>query len=103
MTISAYNFTGWHTETSRAKEMNSLEVTKYNVLRGFGYVPVIGIFTGLADINIGKDEKDLATRVYGIARGILEIIGLGILFLIPDAIVSIHRHFCAEAPHAKKV
>jgi sulfite exporter TauE/SafE len=101
MTVSPYSLAGWHTQASVNREGLRLSPTRYNGFRVLGYLPVGGILMGLMDIVCTKDEK-LATRVYGIARGILEILGLGILFLILDLAVSAHRHFSATTPNAKK-
>jgi sulfite exporter TauE/SafE len=103
MPTSIYNITGWHTEASATKERINLNPKRFNFFRVLGYFPVGGILIGLADIGTSKDEEKLATRIYGIVRGILEIIGLGIVFLIPDIAVSVHRHFCSATPHNAKV
>jgi hypothetical protein len=109
MTLSVYSITGWHTTARLTQEKPTLTyndvndiVLKHNVITVMGYVPIVGTLAGIAHIVMSKDANNLAGRVYAIARGILEIFGLGILFLIPDVIVSVHRHFCTSKPNAEK-
>jgi hypothetical protein len=105
MTMSIYDLTGWHTAASMADIKGDTKpgLPKYNIYRVMGYLPIAGIITGVTEINFGKNHENPSTRVYAIVRGIFEMLGLGILFLIPDAIVSIHRHFCAAKLNAQKV
>lgn len=104
--ISIYDASGWYTTASNAKKKpieNVENVLFYNVHRIIGYIPLIGIVTGLIDTCIAFDRKtsmDPTTRVYLFVRGIFQMLGLGILFLIPDTIVSVHRH-CCTAPIAQ--
>jgi hypothetical protein len=101
MSISnIYGFTGWHSQASSRKEGRGIRPSVYNAVIGAGYLPVVGIFTGILHLATAKEKQSLATRVYLIIRGVLEIVGLGSLLLIPDLIVSIHRHFCAKAQHS---
>ena len=63
-----------------------------NILNAVGYIPVLGIITGIFRIAIGVwVEEDASKRAIFIGRGITELVGCGILFLIPDLIASIGR------------
>lgn len=66
-----------------------------------GYIPVLGILAGSARLSGGiRNWSEKKWRPFNsamIARGVLEIIGAGILLLILDIIVSIGRHLCSNA------
>lgn len=108
---SIYGMTGWHTcetgwnELSRWRKEESKDNPhlgwKYNAYVISGYIPVVGMVRGGINIWWGINSryaKDMGVRVYAVIHGICDILGIGILFLIPDIIVSIHRHFCQKAP-----
>lgn len=55
-----------------------------NICKIFGAIPVLGgILVGIQRIKYALNNK-LENKVAHIFRGILEILGLGILFTIPD-------------------
>jgi len=98
---SIYNFTGFHSATSvNAEKIGQKGAITYNLFLLSGYVPLFALPLGVLHIYGGCTDKkvDSLSRVGLVARGILECIGLGLLFLIPDLIVSMHRHFCASRP-----
>src|ERR1700733_9117293 len=102
--LSLYNHTGFHTyATAYSEGMFAKDDTPcpYNSGIASGYLPVFGIFMGVVHICGGANKTrnvTLVGRIGLIARGILECIGCGILFLIPDLIVTMHRHCCAPSP-----
>ncbi|HEY4832343.1 MAG TPA: hypothetical protein VIH61_07290, partial [Waddliaceae bacterium] len=64
-----------------------------------GYIPIIGIIAGLTHICEAKHKKmGLLSKVGLVARGVIECLGGGLLFLIPDLIVTMHRFFCTSRP-----
>jgi hypothetical protein len=109
MSISPiYRLSGWHTKESTTRENGPIpkNVIKYNALVIAGYLPATGIFSGICHLMLANQQGTLSTtkeRVYFIIRGVLEIVGLGSLFLIPDLVVSIHRHFCAKDAWSRKL
>lgn len=69
--------------------------TKSNAAKIFGYVPVLGILSGLERIrNARHDNAD--NKISQIVRGIFECLGLGALFLLPDIGVTIYRAYKPE-------
>jgi len=99
---SIYNFTGYHTSATITAEISSgANACEVNIIKISSYIPIVAIFSGMINIYSGITNERLESplsRVGLVARGILECIGLGLLFLIPDLIVSMHRHFCASPP-----
>lgn len=113
---SIYNYTGWHTaETigrelsrpgeSRDKEDCSKHAIAFNALLIAGYIPGLGLVAGGMHIGFAVTDKNLnmGTRVITVIRGVCEILGLGLLFLIPDLIVSMVRHISSSASNATPV
>ena len=95
-TVSPSFYFGFHTTKTCKNEFPTHNNAKgNNVGNILGYIPVIGILIGAVRIDTARRENlSMATKVTMIVRGILEIMGLGLLFLIPDLIVSIGRHLC---------
>ena len=58
-----------------------------------GYLPVIGIFSGIQRfVKVSRfPEGYTKTKAQHVVRGIFEFLGLGFLLLIPDLIVSAVR------------
>ena len=68
-------------------------INKYNVA---GYCPIVGIGTACIRFAIAAKTPDMSMslRVTLVIRGIIEALGGGLLFLIPDLIVTIGRYLC---------
>jgi len=118
---SIYNSFGFHTINSvmsflppnernnipqnEIKELGTA-VKIQNALMVSGYFPLIGAYMGYkrVSMNVKNDCKDpVSVRIVEVIRGILEILCLGILFLIPDLLVSFHRHVCTTTPAEQKI
>ena len=69
-----------------------------------GYIPIIGMFFGLSRIiNANKSTHEyFYNRTNQVIRGVIELLGLGLLLLIPDLIVTCSRN-CGKAPINKRV
>lgn len=89
---------GYHT-TDTVSSGEQEHALILNALNGAGYIPGIGIGTlvmrCLIIRNHSNDFSPIAKVVF-IGRGVLEALGLGLLLLIPDLIVSIARHLCGK-------
>jgi len=103
--LSIYNYTGFHSSSTGHDELawdKSNSSKKYNLTLISGILPIIGIVVGSGHICIGlskdQDFRSPLDRIGLVARGIIEILGGGILFLIPDLIITMHRFFCASRP-----
>lgn len=96
--MTIYNYMGYHTKDTGSNELPMAAVKMYNIYTGMSYFPVLGAASASARVVSLPDTADLALRVYAFVRAFLEVIGLGILFLIPDIAVSVHRHFCNKTP-----
>lgn len=64
----------------------------HNLAKIGGYVPVIGFFTGALRIELFVRKGGVENRMFHLIRAIFEILGLGILFLVPDIVVTTVRH-----------
>ncbi len=62
-----------------------------------GYIPIVGIGVGVTRVWIQLFEptsKSMDTNA--LVRGIIEILGLGLLLLIPDILITAERHWVAK-------
>lgn len=68
----------------------------FNVSHLLGYIPILGIFTGTMEILSARTDwhasNDRQFEAGLITRGAIEILGGGLLLLIPDILVTIGRH-----------
>ena len=66
------------------------EHTGHNIAKIVGYVPVIGTLAGIIRLIQGiVAEGNCPTRVWHIARGAIETLSLGIVWLPVDLIVTL--------------
>lgn len=83
------------------KDNRKLAIFK-NALNYLGYIPGVGVFTGLFKIYLGTFQKRNPNKTRRIVkekevdnahlvRGIVEIIGLGIIFITADVFVTFGR------------
>ncbi len=72
---------------------DSYSAVPINLANGIGYVPLLSIFTVIWRILAIKNdpETSVAFKVVLGVRASLELIGCGLLFLIPDLIATICR------------
>lgn len=92
---SMKNNTPWHAVD---EEEDFHSYIFHNCINSIGYIPILGIVTGILRIIaavLRSDWSDGARATQGI-RGLFEISGCGFLMLIPDLIVSIGRHLCSN-------
>lgn len=94
-----------HERDDSADEKISVgEMVKYhNGYKVLGYLPIAGLFIGYFRLRCGAHEgkymvRTLSTgaRVLIGIRGTLEMLGLGIVFLIPDIIAGLIHHYRAK-------
>lgn len=97
--MSAITVLGFHTKKSVSELSNNAAkgARLINLVNCAGYFPILGIFVGAMRLCIAirkwKESHGLSSFHAGlIARGALEIVGGGLLLLIPDILVSIGRH-----------
>ncbi|MEZ5315505.1 MAG: hypothetical protein R3E91_04790 [Chlamydiales bacterium] len=85
----------WNRSISEVKEDDKKVLEKW--CRGrlvFGYVPIFSVISGITRISSMSfyQKAPLGFRVVNVIRGVLEILQLGLLFLIPDLIVTFARY-----------
>lgn len=96
---SSFNFKdafGFHTQSmvEQAKPHPKKSYIGWNLLNIIGYVPVLGILSALGRLFVINNQPEdysfgfLASAAF---RAFVETIGGGVLFLIPDIIVTIGR------------
>lgn len=90
---------GFHSAKTVTPEENDSDDTKQgkartlNAMNIIGYIPIFGIISGIIRFWLAFRHADNAEcKVALITRAIVEIVGAGLLFAIPDLIVSIGRH-----------
>lgn len=99
--ISAFGFHNQSTADKhhpRLPDGSRIRAYSLNILHLAGYVPLLGIFTGAVRM-LFVHRSNTSNRSYAlgmIARGVLEIVGGGLLLVVPDILVSICRHCCEQ-------
>lgn len=110
MHISITNAFGYHTHGTSsplrdAGVFSNEQHIGLNLINVAGYIPIIGGFqAGYLRLHVAKNyqENRITQSFFAIqvARSIFEFLGLGILFLIPDIIVTIGRllskYYCPQ-------
>src|SRR5687768_3337486 len=102
--ITSYSvggFFGFHTchtvpiEKAYLEENAKADALGWNILNGIGYIPLVGLIPfairvvrPLTDDTCFIHAEPTAVRVAFYVRGIFEGLGLGLLFLIPDLVVT---------------
>lgn len=73
-----------------------------NIVKALGYIPLVGMLIGVNRIvKAARMESELLPNKYEhIARGCIEALSLGALFIIPDIALTIFREYNAK-PEAK--
>lgn len=103
--MSAITVLGFHTRKSVSELFDNTDPAKgarvINLVNCVGYIPILGIFVGAMRLFISirkwNESHSLSSfHAAMIARGTLEIVGGGLLLLIPDLLVSIGRHCSAS-------
>ena len=67
-----------------------------NRINALGYIPIVGIAMGIlriTDATQNRASLSAAGKKVQVIRGVSEILGVGLLFSIPDQIVTIGREF----------
>ncbi len=90
---------GFHVVAPTVKNFSTSDVACYlNIINLCGYLPVLGIWSAYARTRMMRQEMrsdaPLAFRVTAIVRSVIEALGCGILFFIPDLITTIGRMCC---------
>ncbi len=69
---------------------------KINVLNLCGYFPLLGIYSAYSRFKMITPSGSVAFQATLITRGVLEGLGVGIIFLVLDLLVTIGRmsHVC---------
>lgn len=89
----------FNTSYSTSENMRKMHRT-INYINVLGYIPGIGTIVGIARIiffgkfipsNNHYSKNELAFSIFQVARGCIEIVWLGSIFLIPDLIFTINR------------
>lgn len=91
------------------KEMNTGAIV-HNVLNVADWIPLLGVISGIFRLTIailiyalGQKEEAPASMLtwafYEGVRGTISTLGLGLLFIVPDILFTIHR---ALLEHAKE-
>lgn len=95
---------GFHNQSTADKhhlplpDGSRIKAYSLNLLHLAGYVPLLGIFAGAMRM-LFVHRSNISNRSYAlgmIARGVLEIVGGGLLLAVPDILVSICRHCCEQ-------
>ena len=98
------NTLGFH-YTDSYPEKASTEIIVHNVANVIGYFPVIGTIVGLARIIfalyqiVSSETLDDEQKEYfraEIYRGAVEFLSLGIMFIVPDIIVTRARNISPQ-------
>ncbi|MEZ5315506.1 MAG: hypothetical protein R3E91_04795 [Chlamydiales bacterium] len=71
-------------------------IQAFNFVRFLGYLPIFSILAGISKFRtlnaLNQRDVSLSFRCISVIRGVLEILQLGLLFLIPDLIVTLGRY-----------
>lgn len=67
-------------------------VSDWNWSKVRGYIPLLGIGDGITNVIFGTrfTREELPNKYFYIARGVIEIAGLGILLLLVDAVATVY-------------
>lgn len=65
-----------------------------NVKKGIGYIPVIGSIVGIGrfiSLKLPNQKGTIENKTSWTARGVVEALSLGSVFILPDVIATAHR------------
>lgn len=81
-------------QTFEYEQRPQADVSALNIFTALGYYPILGIIPGLRRLtDINEDLQPVAVRTAHYVRGLFEVLGFGIIYLIPDLVVTLNRFY----------